>query len=300
MVGVLAAGPSPVGAAFGIIWLIVIASWGLLFAVLIGVLITVTMLRAKRKRELRAAPAAPAADPNLPTRLADIRRADPDFDEQLLLEAAQMACLVAFAMMSTGDEQLIRQMTAPPFWSTFYGKYLTMSARDARRQRGRSIDPEFPSSRQMRIPVDYQATAPELISLERGPQQSARVRISFNQLRVMMIPGAASTTAMASAKSLGELASSFGGAVGERLAESGNPAQRRAGVSWVSWAGQYDLVFVRPGTALTDPGAAVATRTCTRCGATYRSELDTACGNCHAQRPLAWGEWRLADLTPVT
>ena len=105
---------------------------------------------------------------------------------------------------------------------------------------------------------------------------------------------------MASAKSLSELASSFGGAVGERLAESGSPAAPRAGLSWVSWAGHYDLVFVRPDTALTDPGAAVATRTCTRCGAAYRSELDTDCGHCQAQRPLAWGEWRLAELTPVT
>jgi hypothetical protein len=298
MVGPLAA--NPVGVAFGIIWLIVIASWALMFAVLIGVLITVTVLRGSRERKRRAAPAAPAADPDLPARLAEIRRADPHFDEQLLLEAAQMACLVAFAMMATGDEQLIRHMTAPPFWSTFYGKYLKIAARDARLQRGRRKDAEFASSRAMRIPVDYQATVPELITLELGPQQLARVRISFNQLRVMMITAAASTTAMASAKSLSELASSFGGAVGERLAESGSPAAPRAGLSWVSWAGHYDLVFVRPDTALTDPGAAVATRTCTRCGAAYRSELDTDCGHCQAQRPLAWGEWRLAELTPVT
>jgi hypothetical protein len=49
----------------------------------------------------------------------------------------------------------------------------------------------------------------------------------------------------------------------------------------------------------TDPGAALASRTRTTCGATYRSELATACANCKAPRPLPWGEWRLADLTPV-
>jgi hypothetical protein len=49
----------------------------------------------------------------------------------------------------------------------------------------------------------------------------------------------------------------------------------------------------------TDPDAAVASRTCTTCGATYRSELATTCANCKASRPLPWGEWRLADLTPV-
>jgi hypothetical protein len=43
----------------------------------------------------------------------------------------------------------------------------------------------------------------------------------------------------------------------------------------------------------------VASRTCTTCGATYRSELATTCANCKASRPLPWGEWRLADLTPV-
>jgi hypothetical protein len=181
-----------------------------------------------------------------------------------------------------------------------------MSARDARRQRRTTKDPDMPSNRQARVPIDYQATAPELISLELGPEQSARVRISFNQLRVVIARRAEQHAAMASAKSFKELAVSFGGVVGEGLAESQanseskGQAAARVGMSWVSWAGQYDLVFTRPGAALTDPGAAVASRTCTRCGATYGAELDTTCAHCHAQRPLAWGEWRLDSLTPVT
>lgn len=97
---------------------------------------------------------------------------------------------------------------------------------------------------------------------------------------------------MASATSLASLAASFGTAVGEGLSQVPAP-------SWLAWAGQYDLVFIRPAGAQTDPDAAMASRTCTVCGATYRSELAAACANCQAARPLPWGEWRLASLTPV-
>jgi hypothetical protein len=281
-----------VGAAFGILELIVIASWALMFAVFIAMLVTVTLMRGRRARKRQEAPPAAAADPNLPARLAELRRGDPHFDEQLLSEAAQMACLLMFATLTMGDEQPIRHLAAPSFWLTFFGKYLKMSARDARRQRATPIDKDRPSSRRLRLPVDYQASAPELISIELGQQQRACVRVTFNQLRAIVAPGAAGQVAMASATSLGSLAASFGGVVGEH-------ATRTSEVSWLSWAGQYDLAFTRPGGSATDPSAALASRTCARCGATYRSEFTTACEHCGAQRPLAWGQWQLTSITTV-
>jgi hypothetical protein len=71
------------------------------------------------------------------------------------------------------------------------------------------------------------------------------------------------------------------------------------GLSWLSWAGKYDLVFTRPPGTRTDPREAIANRTCSGCGATYRSELATACAHCQTERPVAWGTWRLADVTVV-
>jgi hypothetical protein len=286
---------SAAGTAFGIVIAVVIASWALLFAVMIGALVMVTVMRGRRARKHQAARVAVAADPNLPARLAEVRRADPHFDEQMLLEAAQMACLVMFAAMSDGDEQAIRYLTASPFWSTFMGRYLWIKARDARRERATTKDQNLASSRMARLPVDYQAIAPELIGVEPGRTQRARVRVSFNQLQVVVAPGAAGQVAMASATSLASLAASFGGAMGERIANSSSAPD----LGWVSWAGQYDLAFTRPGGARTDPDAALASRTCTTCGATYGSELATACGHCKAPRPLPWGLWRLASIAPV-
>jgi len=289
--GVLA--ENGVGIAFGIIEAIVFASWALMFAVLLGILVTVTVMRRRRLDRLARTPPAPSADPRLPALLVELRRSDPHFDPELLLEAAQIACLVMFAAQSTGDEQVIRHLAAPSFWRTFFGRYVRTQARDARVQRAAPKDPDRASSRQARLPVDYQATAPELIGLELGPQQRACVRVSFYQLRAVVAPGARAQTAMASATSLSSLAVSLGAVVGERLSEAAT------GPSWLSWEGQYDLAFIRPGGSHTDPDAAVASRTCTTCGATYRSELATTCANCKASRPLPWGEWRLADLTPV-
>lgn len=287
---------SAAGTVFGVIILVVIASWALLFAVLIGTLIAVTVLRGRFQRRRRAAPpVAAAADPYLPARLAEVRRADPHFDEHLLLEAAQVACLVMFAAMADGDQQVIRYLTAPSFWSTFMGRYLVVKGRDARRERTTVKDPNLASSKMARLPIDYQALAPELITFETGRQQSASVRVSFRQLQVMVAPGAMGHAAMASANSLGSLAAGLGGVLAERMNEQA-PAPN---VGWVSWAGKYDLVFTRPAGTQTDPRAALATRTCARCGATYRSELSTACEHCQAPRPLAWGLWRLASITPV-
>ena len=139
--------------------------------------------------------------------------------------------------------------------------------------------------------MDYQALGTELIALDLR-QQRACVRVSFSQLRAVVAPGASSQTAMASATSLSSLAASFGGAVSQQR-------NSVAGLSWLSWAGKYDLVFTRPAGARTDPRTAIANRTCSGCGATYRSELATACAHCGTERPVAWGAWRLADVTVV-
>ena len=98
---------------------------------------------------------------------------------------------------------------------------------------------------------------------------------------------------MAAATSLSSLAVSFGGVMGQRL---NTPV---AGLSWLSWAGKYDLILTRPPGILTDPRAALANRTCSSCGATYRSELATRCAHCAAERPVAWNAWRLCDIAVV-
>jgi hypothetical protein len=197
-----------------------------------------------------------------------------------------------FAAMSTGDEEAIRRLAAPSFWSTFFGRYTRSAARSARLQRAQEQGRRDGSRRHARLPVDYQALAPELISLDLR-QQRASIRVSFSQLRAVVAPGAQRQTAAASASSLGSLAASFGGAVGEQLNNS------LPGLSWLSWAGKYDLALVRPPGTRTDPRAAIASRTCPRCGATYRSELAVSCAHCHADRPAAWDAWRLADVTLV-
>src|ERR1700740_2316707 len=101
-------------------------------------------------------------------------------DEQLLRDAARIACLVIFAAMATGDEQAIRRLTVPSFWSTVFGCYVKTAAHDARVRRTRG--PEGQAARQRRLPLDCQASAPELIDLAPGSPQRARVRVSFSQL----------------------------------------------------------------------------------------------------------------------
>jgi hypothetical protein len=284
---------SAAGSALGVIVLVVIAGWALMFAVMFGLLIYLTVLRGRRQRRKRVEPGpAVPADPNLPAVLEQARQADPYFDEQLLLDASQLVCLVLFAAISTGDEDAIRHLAAPSFWSTFFGRYTRNAARSARLQRAQEQGRRAGSRRQARLPVDYQALAPELISLDLR-QQRASIRVSFSQLRAVVAPGAERQTAAASASSLSSLAASFGGAAGQRMANS------VPGLSWLSWAGMYDLDFIRPPGARTNPRAAIANRTCSRCGATYRSELAITCAHCHAERPVAWDTWRLAEVTIV-
>jgi hypothetical protein len=291
---VLAAGAGNAArSAVGVLVLVIIAGWALMFAVLFGMLIYVTVLRGRRQSRKREAPGpVVSADPNLPAVLAQARHADLYFDEQLLLDASQLICLVIFAAMSTGDEEAIRYLAARSFWSTFFGRYTRSASRSVRLQRLQEQGRRAGSRRQARLPVDYQALAPELISLD-VRQQRACIRVSFSQLRAVVAPGAQSQTAMASATSLSSLAVSFGGAMSERMNNS------VPGLSWLSWAGKYDLVFTRPPGTRTDPRAAIANRTCSSCGATYGSELATTCAHCRTERPVAWDTWRLADIAVV-
>jgi hypothetical protein len=297
VVGEAAAGPvlaaSGVRVAFAVLELVIFGSWILLFAILIGMLVYVTVLRGRReRRRLRTPPVAVHADPRLPDQLAEMRRADPHFDEQLLRDVAQMACLIMFAAMATGDEQAIRRLATSSFWSTVFGRYLNTLAHDARVRRTRT-GPGADAARQRRLPVDYQAAAPELIELASGSPQRAHVRVSFSQLMAVIGAAAQGQAKAATATSLAALAGGLGQAMGQRM------DGETAGLDWLSWDGQYDLAFTRPAGSRTDPGAALASRTCAACGRAYRSELATACEYCRAERPVPWGQWRLADVTVV-
>jgi hypothetical protein len=286
---------SAVGTAFGYAALVVMASWALMFVALIGMLVAVTVMRGRRLRAVGGEPpvaAVTVASPLLPVLLAKLRSADPRFDEQLLLDVAQTACLLMFAAQSTGDEQALRRLAAPAFWSTYFGRYTAMMARDARLARDPRTGRGMQSTRHARFPVDYQATAPRLVGLELGEWQRVQVRVSFSQLRAMLAPGARGQAAAGTATSLGSMLGAIGASVNSQ-------ATHGSELSWVSWAGRYELDFIRPAGARTDPAAAVASRICPACGAAYRSDLATACAHCRAERPLAWGEWRLVNITAV-
>jgi hypothetical protein len=159
---VLAAGAgSAARSAVGVLVLVVVAGWALLFAVLFGLLIFATVLRGRRQSRKQTTPASAfSVDPNLPAVLAQARHADPYFDEQMLLDASQLICLVMFAAIATGDEEAIRHLATQSFWSTFFGRYIRNSARSARLQRIQEQGRHTASRRRARLPMDYQALAP--------------------------------------------------------------------------------------------------------------------------------------------
>ena len=290
--------------ALGIVEIIVVGSWVLLFVVLLGLLaVTITLRgRGQRRRALAAqrpgarsgAVAARAA--THPAELATLRRADPNFDEQLLLDAALTATLLMFAATSTGDDGPLSRLVTDSFWQTPLGRLTQTTARDRRRENAQSAGDPAGGRRVNRwnIPLDYQPSVPELIAVLVGPADKVCVRVSFEQLQAVVRPGAAELAA-------GVAATNFASAMvslGKGVAVTANDGKTQA-VSWLAAGGRYDLAFVRPAGSLTDPSAALADRTCTTCGATYRSELATACAHCRAERPLPWGRWRLAEATPV-
>jgi hypothetical protein len=291
-------GPAKAGlSVFGIVELVVIGSWILMFALLIGM--GSVIYRARRRSGRRAAAAAASAPPArllaAPPGLAALRRADPNFDEQVLLDAALTATLLVFAATTTGDVSPLGRLVTDSFWRTPFGTITSTAARDRRREAIQAArDASRPSSARWYIPIDYHPSVPELVAVDLGARQRVSVRVAFGQLQAIVRPAAAQFAAGASAPSFTSAVISIAGSV---TAEINGP--RPSEVSWVASGGHYDLRFVRPARARTDPAAALSDRTCPACGATYRSELAVGCAHCRAARPLPWGQWRLAEAIPV-
>jgi len=207
---------SPWLTALGIVWLIVILSWVLLFAVMIGLGATLTVARVRgRRQRLRtaAAPVAAPLDSGVGARLDALRHADPDFDEQVLLEAAQMACLLVFAATSTGDDAPLSQLAAQEFWSTPFGRYVRIAARDRRRERARAAKDGSASVPRSWVPLDYLASVPELVDVQLRPEQRVCVRVAMSELMAIVRPDAAFLANAGAARSLVSVAASVGGAM---------------------------------------------------------------------------------------
>ena len=280
---------------WGVLELIAVVGWILLFATLLIYMAVVITSRRRTQRRRDAAPRVAMRAGTVPPGLDAMRRADPSFDEQLLLDAALTVTLLMFAATSTGDEAPIRRVVTDSFWETPFGFMTRTTARDRRRENAEAAKSPGPAHRpRWNIPIDYQPSVPELAAVEQGRQQRVSVRVSFAQLQAVIQPGAEDLAAGAAATSFALALTSVGQGI---AAQATSP--RAAAASWVAASGRYDLTFVRPPEARTDPSAALADRTCTTCGATYQSELATACAYCQAPRPLPWGQWLLASAEPV-
>jgi hypothetical protein len=285
----------------GIVVLVIIAAWVLLLAVLLIYAAVVFTRRGQVQRQRQASPRSPVRPRagRLPAGVTSLRQADPAFDEQLLLDAAQTATFLVFAAMTTGDVAPIGRLVTSSFWQTPFGRITQLAARDRRRENARAAADAAGPGRRSRsrwnIPVDYHPSVPELIAVQLGREQRVLVRVSFDQLAAIVRPGAQDFAAGAAAPNLGSALVSASRAVASAQASSAQPAS----VAWVASGGHYALTFSRPSGRTTDPAAALADRTCVTCGATYQSELAIACQHCQAPRPLPWGDWRLADAQPV-
>ena len=289
----VAAGHSnAVGVGFAIAWIVVVCSWVLLFVVLIGLYLAVTVTR-RRKRPV----AVPPVDVGRAAAgLEDLQMADPHFDQQLLLDAARTAVMLVFAALSTGDDAPIRRVAAAPFWTTRFGRIVHDTARTRRREEieqqknlaalGKRTPPRY-------IPLDFQASAPELAAITLGARHEVTIRIRYSQLQAVTQPGAAAFAAGAAASGPASGLAALGKSVSERAGGAGPE------VSWLSGGGRYHLTFVRPATARTDPSVPLADRTCSACGGPYQSELATECAYCHGARPKPWGAWQLVQVEPA-
>lgn len=292
---VTAASETPLLVAWGVLELIAVVSWAVLFAVLLGFFVILIVSRNRAQRRRATAPPAAPYDGAVRSQLDALRRADPDFDEQLLLEAAQTAALLIFAAVSAGDDAPINWLATTSFWATPFGNYVSTAARDRQQERAQAAASDTgPSRNKQMVPLDYLASLPQLAAITLGPEQRVSVRVSFSQLQAIVRPDAMSLAAGAAAGNLLSAVVSLAKAISAQV------NQGPVNVSWVSAAGRYDLIFERPAGTLTDPSAALASRTCNVCGATYTSEFATACAHCGAERSLPWGLWRLAESTPVT
>jgi hypothetical protein len=297
----VASGTARTGAssALAIVEAVVIVSWIVFFAVLlIFGAIVYTSRSASRRRSLRrrANVTAVRRAGREPAGLGQLRRADPHFDEQLLLDAALTATMLVFAATSTGDITPISRLVTDAFWETPFGSLLRTMARDQRRENAQQAKDAARgrASKRWNIPLDYHPSVPELAAVDLGAQQQVSVRVSFHQLQAIVRAGAAEFAAGAAAPNFALALAS----VGKGVAAEANDRRARQ-VSWVAAGGRYDLTFVRPAGGQTDPSAALADRTCKTCGATYRSELAISCAHCQALRSLPWGDWRLAAALPV-
>ena len=284
-------------AIWGVIEGIAVVGWILLFATLLIYMAVLITSRRRGQRRRDAAPRVVTRAATEPPGLDALRRADPDFDEQLLLDAALTATFLMFAATSTGDEAPIRRVVTDSFWETPFGLITRTTARDRRRENAEAEKraAQGPArKRRWNIPVDYHPSVPELTTVERGRQQRVGVRVSFAQLQAVIQPGAEDFAAGAAATSFTSAMTSIGKTV---AAQTTSP--RPAAASWVAASGHYELTFVRPADARTEPSAVLADRTCTACGATYQSELATSCAYCQAPRPMPWGQWLLASAEPA-
>jgi hypothetical protein len=282
--------------ALGIFWAVVIASWILLFAVMLGLAVVVYGARGRSRRRAAAAGPPPPRLTASPPGLAALMRSDAHFDEQLLLDAALTATLLVFAATTTGDEGPLRRLVTDRFWQTPFGQITSTVARDRRRDsRQAAADAARGSvSKRWIIPLDYHPSVPEIVAVDLNGMQRVSVRVAFGQLQAMVRPGAVDYAAGAAAPNFASAVTSIARSVAVDVGDGQTQA-----VSWVASGGHYDLKFVRPANARTDPRAALSDRTCTTCGATYRSELAIACAHCGAARAMPWGEWRLAEAVPV-
>ncbi len=317
-----AAGPPQPGlTVLRIVLAVIFLAWVVMLVLIIGVAAIVVTNRGRiQRRRALAARLAPArggsgqgatgqratgqratgrltrASAN-PADLAALRNSDPQFDEQLLLDAALTATLLVFAATSTGDSAAISRLVTDSFWETPFGRLTRTTVRDRRRE-GTQQALDNASGRKLtkwHIPLDYQPSVPELVSVQTGRgTQKVSVRVSFDQLQAVVQPGAADYAAGAAATNFASAMISISKSVGTT---ANTPHHNE--VSWLGSGGRYDLLFVRPAGTRTDPSAALADRTCVTCGATYRSELAVACAHCGAERALPWGRWRLADAAPV-
>jgi hypothetical protein len=134
----LAAGTKTVAlAVWGIVELILLIGWLAMFAILLGLLVLNILTRGRSQRR-RAAAGLVATDPPQrvasPPDLTALRRADPSFDEQLLLDATLTASMLMFAASSTGQDAPIKRLAADSFWQTDVGKLTAVRARDRRRE----------------------------------------------------------------------------------------------------------------------------------------------------------------------
>ncbi len=129
-------------AIWGAIEVIAVVGWILLFATLLIYMAVLLTSRRRTQRRRDAAPRIVTRVGTVPPGLDALRRADPGFDEQVLLDAALTATFLMFAATSTGNEAPIRRVVTESFWATPFGVVTrTNRARPATRGRRSREEP---------------------------------------------------------------------------------------------------------------------------------------------------------------